>query len=442
MACDILSLCLSSLSLEEKNTNAGVLVLVDDMVRHPNENVKIIGLTQLDRLLKRDPEVRQSPETIVDVIKCLDLANTTVGTLAIKILESQLPLQFDSPDVRNAIESMVSTSSSTTKCRVYEVIVHMARTSVKNLRRTEHLVDRIITDISSDDVLLQLSVQEILSDLVIVDYGLAFLEEHGLFPRLMATLENVDMTMNILFPGFIKFFGSVANAHPDQIFAKYAYICKPLFETIISNDSSTLSSCLETLGVLGRSKIGKIGLSDLHLVCPEGDMKMILMEMAMFLTTLPTEEQIRILNCVELLLRFEAEGDEAERGPDNRISTITEQWYKYLDRGPGLKTILGYCRNPFPDIKLAGFGVLKSVVEYSWGRAEMANTAGFLEYVLDRGADVKTEAFQAKFDVLRCLDKHNESFSEAQQMEIRDYVVRGPFYKKGITEVAVAEDGQ
>lgn len=444
VACDILSLCLTSLSLDqepEKNSNVGALVLVDEMVRHPNENVKIIGLTQLERLVKRHPDHRQSPETIVDVIKCLDLANTTVGTLAMKILETQLPQYFDSTDVRNAIDTLTSTSNSTTKCRVYEVIVHMARTSVQNLRRTAYLVDRIIVDISSDDVLLQLNIMEILSDLVTVDYGLAYLEEQGLFPRLMATLENIDMMMNILFPGFIKFFGSVANAHPDQIFAKYGYICKPLFETIINNDSSTLSSCLETLGVLGRSKMGKIGLSDLHLVCPEGDMKMVLMEMAMFLTTLPTEEQIRILNCVELLLRFEAEGDEAEMGPDNRISTITEKWYKYLDRGPGLKTVLSYCRNPFADIKLAGFGVLKSVVEYTWGRAAIANTAGFLEYVLDRGADVNTEAFQAKFDVLQCLNKHNESFSEAQKTDIRDYVARGPFYKKGITEVAVAEDG-
>lgn len=166
---------------------------------------------------------------------------------------------------------------------------------------------------------------------------------------------------------------------------------------------------------------------------------MVLMEMAMFLTTLPTEEQIRILNCLELLFRHEPEGHEST--PDNRICSITESWYTHLDRGPGLKTLLGYLRNPFPDIKLAGLGVLKSVVDYPWGRAAVAETAGLLEYILDRSADFNTEAFRAKFEVLNVLNRHNDGFSEAQQNDIKNYVARGPFYKKGITEVAV-EGGQ
>lgn len=435
MACDLLSLCLSSLDLD-KDSN---ILLLDDMIKHENESVKVIGLTQLERLVKKHPWQKQSSSIILDVIACLDLANTSVGTLAMKVLSLQLLQHFDSPDVRAAIESAGGTSS-TAKCRVYELIVGISLTSPQNMRRVENILDRIIVDLSSDDVLLQLNVMEILSQLVATDYGLDYLEEQGLFPRLMTALENIDL-ISILFPGFIKFFASVANSHPQKIFTKYSHICKPLIETIISNDSSTLSPCLETLGVLGRSKEGKIGLSGLNLVCPDGDMKMVLMEMGMFLTTLPTEEQKRILNCLELLFTLETTSEE-EAYPDNRICSITESWYKYLDRGPGLKVIMGYCRNPFPDIKLAGFGVLKAIVDYPWGKAAVAETAGLLEYILDRGAEFNTEALQAKYEILRCLHKSNDnSFSDAQKIEIKEYVAKGPFYKRGITEVAV-DDGQ
>lgn len=411
-------------------------MLLDDMIRHTNEEVKIIGLTQLERLVKKRPETIQSSATIVDVINCLEVANTTVGTLSMKILAVVLSAHFDAAEVKDALEAAGTCSIS--KCRVYEVIVGLACESHANMQRAEPIILRIVADLSSDDILLQLNVLEILSQLVSLDYGLKCLEEHGLFPRLLTALENIDM-MHILFPGFIKFFGSIANSHPHKIFTKYSYICKPLFETIISNYSSTLGPCLDTLGVLGRSKQGKIGLSVLNLVCPDGDMKMVLMEITMFLSTLPTEEQIRILNCLELLFLWDKDA-EGNAMPDNRISTITESWYKFLDKGPGLKVLMSYCRNPFPDIKLAGLGVIKSIVDYSWGRAAIAETAGLVEYLLDRGADFNTEAFQAKFDILQCLNVHSDQLSEGQQSEIKDYIAKGPFYKKGITDVAVERE--
>lgn len=335
IACDILSLCFSSLDLNsERDEN---VLLLDDLIRHSNDEVKVIGLTQLERLVRKHPEQTHSESMLLDVIQCLELPSTSVGALAMKILKLQLPRHFDSSNVMAAIESAGGTSS-TAKCRVYEVVVSVSVASVQNLRRLSTILDRIVSDLASDDILLQLNVMEILSELVCPDFGLAYLEEQSLFPRLMVALENIDM-MHILFPGFIKFFGSIANSHPDKIFTKFSHICKPLFETIISNDSSTLSPCLDTLGVLGRSKQGKIGLSGLNLVNPDGDMKMVLMEMAMFLNTLPTEEQIRILNCLEMLFRWQVEEEEggqldAASNPDNRICMITETWYKHLDRGP------------------------------------------------------------------------------------------------------------
>lgn len=410
------------------------------MIKHPNDAVKMIGLTQLERVVRKNPDQTQSMSIVVDVVKCLELPSTPIGTMAMKILVLQLAKHFLSSEVRAAVEAAMNVSS-TSKCRVYEVIVGISLASAQNMRLVESILEKIIADLASEDILLQLNAMEILSNLVAKEYGLAYLEEQGLFPRLMSALENIDM-MHILFPGFIKFFGSVANSHPEKIFTKFSNICKPLFETIIANDSATLSPCLETLGVLGRSKDGKVGLSGLNLVCPEGDMKMILMEMAVFLTTLPTEEQIRILNCLELLFRLQPEPDhDVTMNPDNRICTITETWYRYLDRGPGLKIVLNYIRNPFPDIKLAGYGVLKAITDYPWGRVAIADTAGLLEFILDRSSDTNTEALQAKYEILLALNRFNESFSETQQQEIKDYISRGAFYKKGVTEVAV-EGGQ
>lgn len=432
-ACDILSMCLDCLDLKDSDSASPSGVLIEDMVRHENDALKVIGLQQL---LKNSPDQVISTAAIVDVIKCLGNAtNTTVGTLAMRLLDVQLETRFDQEEVRSALEA--TRSNSISKCRFYEVIVRMASRDAQNLQRTGEIISEMVRDLASDDLLLQLNVMEILSQLVATEHGLEYLEAQGVFPRLTAALENID-SMHILFPGFIKFVGSLANAHTDKMFPRYVHICKPLFEVIISNDSSTLSPCLDTLGVIGRTQAGKVFLDDLTLVNPDGDMKMIFMELAMFLTQLPTEEQIRILHCLENLFQWLSTEDGGEQEPNNRISMITEKWYKYLDRGPGLKTVMAYCRNPFPDIKLAGFGVLRAIVDFSWGRTALSETAGGLEYIMDRSMEFHKESFQAKFQVLKCIQRAGSEtcFTEDQRKDIDEYVHKGPFYIKGETEIA------
>lgn len=414
------------------------MLLVSDMIGHANETVQNIGLEEYERMLKKNPQAAETVDQpmVLGLIKCLESKSTTIGTLAMKILAVVLDKHIEKADVKEALEK-VAIHTDESKCRMYELLTKYARQSPDHLKRADFVLANIIEELARDDILMQLNIMEILSGLVETEHGLAYLEEKNLFQKLMVVLEDVDM-MSIFFPGYNKFLGGVAHGHPEKIFTKYSHLCKPLFETIISNASDTLSPALDTLGLLGLSKEGKIGLSMLNYVSGDDDMMMAIMEMRMFLETLPTNEKIRVFGCMEMLLRWvpPTEGEE----PDNRISTITQTWYKHFDRpGDCLQVLLENCRNPFPDMKMAALGVVKSIVAYKWGRKALAGTAGFLEYLVDRNAEFRPEALHTKFEILQQLDKHAGELSEAQQAEVRDYVVRGVFYKQGITEEVSTE---
>lgn len=85
------------------------------------------------------------------------------------------------------------------------------------------------------------------------------------------------------------------------------------------------------------------------------------------LPSLPTEIRIKALNCFEKLLHVEEYR--------NEVSSIARKWYNLFGDKP-MDLILRYAKNPFPDIRLAGFGVLKAVSEHYWGQADIKNTIG------------------------------------------------------------------
>ena len=118
---------------------------------------------------------------------------------------------------------------------------------------------------------------------------------------MISSLEFID-SMSILLPGFIKFLGCVASSHPEKIFQKYSQSCKLLFETVSMNYPETLGPALDTLGILGVSKEGKIGLDEVN----SNSGNDIMAQMKSILQS-STNDKIRVLNCLEMLFRSEEE---------------------------------------------------------------------------------------------------------------------------------------
>lgn len=145
---------------------------------------------------------------------------------------------------------------------------------------------------------------------------------------------------------------------------------------------------------------------------------------------LPTPFKIRALNSLEKM--FQCDASDAS---NNQISSITEQWFNYLTGTNELSVIQEFCRNPFPEIKVAAMGLLRSICNYQWGKIALSQTAGLIEYLLDRSAEFDKEILHEKYNVIKSLAESN-AFDGVTAQQIRQYIKDGAFYIQGVMEVA------
>lgn len=101
-----------------------------------------------------------------------------------------------------------------------------------------------------------------------------------------------------------------------------------------------------------------------------------------------------------------------------------------------MQFLMDFCRNPFPDIKISTLNLIGALCLYPWGVAALKNTAGFLEYLLDRKIEFDKEAKYAKYCVIKIL-ADSSSFDNATSNQLRTYVNEGPYYLQSIMDVAV-----
>lgn len=123
-------------------------------------------------------------------------------------------------------------------------------------------------------------------------------------------------------------------------------------------------------------------------------------------------------------------------------SSIARTWFRWLTGSNGLSFLLDFCRNPFPEIKIAAIILLRAICSNRWGQQALAETAGFIEFLLDRRVEFDKDAIQEKYLVVRLLSE-SSVFDAATIVNLKRYVAEGAFYVTGILEVAVeGQDSQ
>ncbi len=100
--------------------------------------------------------------------------------------------------------------------------------------------------------------------------------------------------------------------------------------------------------------------------------------------------------------------------------------------------VLDFCRNPFPDIKIAALLLLKVLVAPIWGRKALEETAGFIEFLLDRNIEFNKDAIHEKFQIIKILSQSPMVFDTVTLGQLKKYVEQGAFYVEGVMDV-VAE---
>lgn len=180
-------------------------------------------------------------------------------------------------------------------------------------------------------------------------------------------------------------------------------------------------------GQLARSYDGKILLNELH----ASKLNETLNDIGKSIHNLPILLQTRALYCLETL--FQTDATEL---PNNQICSITEYWFSSLTGTNQLTFVQDFCRNPFPEIKIAALGLLRAICTYKWGQRALCETAGFIEYLLDRNTEFHKDAILEKYDVIKTL-ADSSVFDASTILQIRQYIKDGAFYVQGVMEVAV-----
>lgn len=149
------------------------------------------------------------------------------------------------------------------------------------------------------------------------------------------------------------------------------------------------------------------------------------------INNLPTPLKIRALNSLHTVFQCEPSNYQ-----NNQIGSITEQWFVSLNGAGNLAFIHSFCKNPFPEIKLASLALLRSICKYPWGQIALIQTAGLIEYLLDRKAEFDKDIMHEKYVLLKDLSS-SIVFDTNIGEQINRYIADGAFYVQGITEVAI-----
>lgn len=341
--------------------------IVEKIIKHPNAKVKTVAVRFVEKNLKQSPALH-NVSTVLLFIECLQSDETSVGVPSIQILIDLLsmPNFLDDSAVKQQLVSALDGANETVALRIYSIAVGVSKHDAKMLDKAEFLLEKCLSEIDKNDMLVMMNVLEVLKDLCLQSYGLVYLENKGVFTKLMKKIEtfNEDPLSTIMIPGLMKFFGSVAVIFPEKIFNAYPGLINLLFNCLLSDDFLLLFPSLDTLGNLARFENGKRALDALDADQCANVMKHI----AKAIPSYPSELKVRALNCLENVFWIDSTVPK-----NNQINYICQKWFNCVF-GSDLSSLLTFCQTPFEDISISAFKCLLALSYHDFGQRGIAST--------------------------------------------------------------------
>lgn len=425
LAYDILEMCMTNLKL---NDEPDLSEIVDKIIKHPNARVKTVAVRFVEKNLLQCPALHNAA-TLSLFIDCLKSSETSIGVPSIQILIDLLLSQnfVDDPAVKQQLLGALATADDVIALRIYSIAVGVARKDARMLDKMEFLLEKCIGDIEKGDILVMMNVLEVIKDMCLESYGLVYLENKGVFDKLVKKIESIneDPLATMLVPGLMKFFGNVAVIFPEKIFNAYPALVHTLFTCILTDEFHLLYTALDTLGYLAKFDEGKRALDSL-----DGDQCLkVLHHISSAIPSYPSDLKVRALNCFENVFYVDP-----SRPRNNQINYICQKWYGGIFE-TDLYVLLGFCNNPFEDIAMSAFKLLRLLCQHDFGQRGVAATGVFVEFLLDRHTKASHEVKQIKYEIIQVLAESN-AFDAAITLQLQKYVREGFNYVQGITEIA------
>lgn len=431
LACEVLTLCMTNLNLGESTSRYSTAL--ERALNHPNNAVKLMALTEISREVVAEHlmlDLSRRHSLLINIINCIGDDDLAVATVALKIITAlaKMPIvikQLLTEPILSAINNTLS-KDDVVRLRFYEMFVDISTESKlsQNMLISIGFLPRILRETENDDILLKLNIIEILSKLITTHHGYEYLESQGTPQKLFDTFNSDDMSfIKICEPGILKFFGSMAFWKPTEVFSKYSVVIDRLFENVASDEFSLFGVSLDTIGHIGETMEGKSALNALG-----NRFSHVLSAIWSRTPVLPTEFQVRALNCIQNILK-------STNDSNHQLEIITQNWYKSLSDNP-MDRLISIVNNPFGDIRAAGLGVLQSIAQHMWGHEIIRNTPGCVEFLLNRSVESIKECKELKYGIVQLLS-NSLAFDKRTLNRFQTFIREGAFFVQPIVEIEV-----
>lgn len=256
VTCDILSMCMSNLNIDHTE-KVSYCDYLEKCLVHKNDDVKALALNYIERQLK-DVSSNELPVSMnnlyqsnmmIALVNCLECEETGVSTTATNILLKLLPKAINDKSIKNRLEQILC-GKDLIRCRVYELAVKLSQASVENHEKFDFILEKLVADLDTDDILLKLNILYLTSDLAQTDYGHIYMENKSVFTKVLREIELLDENpfKSILVPGYLKFFGHIATVQSAKIIQGFSGMINSLFDCILDENVSALPVAFDTFG--------------------------------------------------------------------------------------------------------------------------------------------------------------------------------------------------
>lgn len=251
LACEVLSLCMSKMIITDDDIDDNYIQILEKCLKS-SEKLKLVALTENERILKDFPDLPFNIEIVKLIIMCLESESLQIKATKILIqLFIKLPSQ-QITKIQDVFERVLLKSDSI-KCLCYDIAIKVSIHSLESLCKMEFILNKIINDIHGNDILLQLNVLDLLSELPRTEHGFNYYQTNGIFQIVSDRFHNClkDPDNILLSTGYMKFFGNIAYFYPIKIFTECPNVLKYICNCIVqlnTNDITLVLVAMETFG--------------------------------------------------------------------------------------------------------------------------------------------------------------------------------------------------
>ncbi|KAK6639279.1 hypothetical protein RUM43_007551 [Polyplax serrata] len=406
-------------------------------LNHNSNEVKDIRLKLMERSINDDTVavvVAKQMPLLIDAAECLASEERSIAQRAISVFiklgsnPTGATAFYSSTLLKKLKDVMVINDIS--RFRVYELIVALSKFSPENLEKgiSSGLMEDLVSEVFSSDVLIQLNALEILGNLATSNHGINYLSEKKVIQYLISKLQKIqtEPLAPILLPGLIEFFGNMCAYQPEQFTNEYPQVMSLLFSGIEENDESLLGVTITSIGKVGSSCSGRNILKQ-H----KDQMRRFFTKTQQFLNC-KTDLAVTVVNSLSELLK--------KINGDASCNEITEEWFDYMGFN-ATEVIVNLGKLPFIEIRLPALALLKTLAAHSWGAKKLCNYPGMIEYLLNRSSEYNKDCKQTKFDIVcnivQSAGNSNDFLNPDVLHTLKEFVKEGPFYVPLEVETAI-----